>query len=85
VTRTGVSGRVIDLVCVSAPHGIPVRDGHPAARLRAALSLTRAAIIWAAFNVLQLATGVYALRLDREPLRPLWALPLQQFVYLRTQ
>jgi cellulose synthase/poly-beta-1,6-N-acetylglucosamine synthase-like glycosyltransferase/peptidoglycan/xylan/chitin deacetylase (PgdA/CDA1 family) len=40
-----------------------------------------AAIIWAAFNVLQLAIGVYAFKLDREPLRPLWALPLQQFVY----
>ncbi|HET6867130.1 MAG TPA: bifunctional polysaccharide deacetylase/glycosyltransferase family 2 protein [Solirubrobacteraceae bacterium] len=41
----------------------------------------RAAIIWGAFNVLQLAIGVYAFKLDREPLRPLWALPLQQFVY----
>jgi hypothetical protein len=29
----------------------------------------------------QLATAVYAFRLDREPLRPLWALPLQQLVY----
>jgi len=36
---------------------------------------------WAAFNVLQLALAAYAFRLDREPLRPLWALPLQQFVY----
>ena len=25
--------------------------------------------------------AVYAFRLDREPLRPLWALPLQQLVY----
>jgi cellulose synthase/poly-beta-1,6-N-acetylglucosamine synthase-like glycosyltransferase/peptidoglycan/xylan/chitin deacetylase (PgdA/CDA1 family) len=41
----------------------------------------RAAVIWAAFNVLQFAIGVYAFKLDREPLRPLWALPLQQFVY----
>jgi cellulose synthase/poly-beta-1,6-N-acetylglucosamine synthase-like glycosyltransferase/peptidoglycan/xylan/chitin deacetylase (PgdA/CDA1 family) len=41
----------------------------------------RAAIIWGAFNILQLGIGVYAFRLDREPLRPLWALPLQQFVY----
>jgi cellulose synthase/poly-beta-1,6-N-acetylglucosamine synthase-like glycosyltransferase/peptidoglycan/xylan/chitin deacetylase (PgdA/CDA1 family) len=41
----------------------------------------RAGIIWAAFNLLQLAIGVYAFKLDREPLRPLWVLPLQQFVY----
>jgi cellulose synthase/poly-beta-1,6-N-acetylglucosamine synthase-like glycosyltransferase len=41
----------------------------------------RAIIIWAAFNVLQLAIAVYAFRLDRERLGPLWALPLQQFVY----
>ncbi len=25
--------------------------------------------------------GVYAFRLDGEPARPLWAVPLQQFVY----
>jgi hypothetical protein len=31
--------------------------------------------------VLQLLIAVYAFKLDREPLRPLWALPLQQFVY----
>jgi cellulose synthase/poly-beta-1,6-N-acetylglucosamine synthase-like glycosyltransferase/peptidoglycan/xylan/chitin deacetylase (PgdA/CDA1 family) len=36
---------------------------------------------WLAFNVLQLGLAVFAFRLDREPLRPLWALPLQQFVY----
>jgi cellulose synthase/poly-beta-1,6-N-acetylglucosamine synthase-like glycosyltransferase len=36
---------------------------------------------WAAFNAVQLALGVVAFRLDREPLRPLWAMPLQQFVY----
>ena len=36
---------------------------------------------WAGFNVVQLALAAYAFRLDREPLRPLWALPLQQFVY----
>jgi cellulose synthase/poly-beta-1,6-N-acetylglucosamine synthase-like glycosyltransferase len=36
---------------------------------------------WAAFNALQAALAVFAFRLDREPLRPLWALPLQQFVY----
>ena len=36
---------------------------------------------WLAFNLLQLLLGAYAFRLDRESLRPLWALPLQQFVY----
>jgi hypothetical protein len=36
---------------------------------------------WSAFNALQVALAAYAFRLDREPLDPLWALPLQQFVY----
>ncbi len=36
---------------------------------------------WLAFNLLQLALCAYAFRLDRESPRPLWALPLQQFVY----
>ncbi len=36
---------------------------------------------WLAFNSLQLVLGVYAFRIDREPLRGLVWLPLQQFVY----
>jgi cellulose synthase/poly-beta-1,6-N-acetylglucosamine synthase-like glycosyltransferase/peptidoglycan/xylan/chitin deacetylase (PgdA/CDA1 family) len=36
---------------------------------------------WVGFNLLLLAIGAYAFRLDREPLRGLWAMPLQQFVY----
>jgi cellulose synthase/poly-beta-1,6-N-acetylglucosamine synthase-like glycosyltransferase/peptidoglycan/xylan/chitin deacetylase (PgdA/CDA1 family) len=36
---------------------------------------------WSAFNAIQLGLAVFAFRLDRESLRPLWALPLQQFVY----
>jgi len=36
---------------------------------------------WVAFNLVQLGLGWYAFHLDREPIRPLWALPLQQFVY----
>jgi len=36
---------------------------------------------WLAFGALQLAIAVYGFRLDRESLRPLWALPLQQIVY----
>ncbi|WP_027928617.1 bifunctional polysaccharide deacetylase/glycosyltransferase family 2 protein [Amycolatopsis thermoflava] len=36
---------------------------------------------WLAFLALQAIPAVVAFRLDREPLRPLLALPLQQFVY----
>jgi cellulose synthase/poly-beta-1,6-N-acetylglucosamine synthase-like glycosyltransferase/peptidoglycan/xylan/chitin deacetylase (PgdA/CDA1 family) len=36
---------------------------------------------WLGFNLVQLAVAAYAFRLDGEPMRPLWALPLQQFVY----
>jgi cellulose synthase/poly-beta-1,6-N-acetylglucosamine synthase-like glycosyltransferase/peptidoglycan/xylan/chitin deacetylase (PgdA/CDA1 family) len=36
---------------------------------------------WLGFNALLLALGAFAFRLDFEPLRPLWAMPLQQFVY----
>jgi cellulose synthase/poly-beta-1,6-N-acetylglucosamine synthase-like glycosyltransferase/peptidoglycan/xylan/chitin deacetylase (PgdA/CDA1 family) len=36
---------------------------------------------WLGFNALQLLVATFAFRMDREPLRPLWALPLQQFVY----
>jgi cellulose synthase/poly-beta-1,6-N-acetylglucosamine synthase-like glycosyltransferase/peptidoglycan/xylan/chitin deacetylase (PgdA/CDA1 family) len=36
---------------------------------------------WLAVLVLQTITAILAFRLDREPLRPLWALPLQQIVY----
>jgi cellulose synthase/poly-beta-1,6-N-acetylglucosamine synthase-like glycosyltransferase/peptidoglycan/xylan/chitin deacetylase (PgdA/CDA1 family) len=36
---------------------------------------------WLGFNALQLLLAGVAFRMDRESLRPLWALPLQQFVY----
>jgi cellulose synthase/poly-beta-1,6-N-acetylglucosamine synthase-like glycosyltransferase/peptidoglycan/xylan/chitin deacetylase (PgdA/CDA1 family) len=36
---------------------------------------------WLGFNVLQLGLATFAFRVDGESLRPLWALPLQQFVY----
>ena len=36
---------------------------------------------WLGFNLLQIAVAWYAFRLDGESPRPLWALPLQQFVY----
>ena len=37
--------------------------------------------IWTVFNLIQLGIAAFGFRLDREPLRPLWALPIQQFVY----
>ncbi|AJT69595.1 hypothetical protein T261_7998 [Streptomyces lydicus] len=40
-----------------------------------------AALVWFGFLSVQLVTAAYALRLDRERLRVLWVLPLQQFVY----
>ncbi|GIM93390.1 bi-functional transferase/deacetylase [Paractinoplanes toevensis] len=36
---------------------------------------------WLAVLVIQILTAVLAFRLDREKLRPLWTLPLQQIVY----
>jgi cellulose synthase/poly-beta-1,6-N-acetylglucosamine synthase-like glycosyltransferase/peptidoglycan/xylan/chitin deacetylase (PgdA/CDA1 family) len=36
---------------------------------------------WVGFNLVQLAQGWYAFGLDGESRRPLWAVPLQQFVY----
>jgi cellulose synthase/poly-beta-1,6-N-acetylglucosamine synthase-like glycosyltransferase len=36
---------------------------------------------WFGFLIAQLACATYAFRLDREPLRPLWTMPLQQIVY----
>ena len=36
---------------------------------------------WLGFNALQFVLATLAFRMDNESLRPLWALPLQQFVY----
>jgi cellulose synthase/poly-beta-1,6-N-acetylglucosamine synthase-like glycosyltransferase/peptidoglycan/xylan/chitin deacetylase (PgdA/CDA1 family) len=38
-------------------------------------------LAWLVMLVVHTATAVLAFRLDREPYRPLWALPLQQLVY----
>jgi cellulose synthase/poly-beta-1,6-N-acetylglucosamine synthase-like glycosyltransferase/peptidoglycan/xylan/chitin deacetylase (PgdA/CDA1 family) len=38
-------------------------------------------LAWLAMLVVQLISTGYAFRLDRESLKPLWRLPLQQFVY----
>ncbi|QGN31881.1 bifunctional polysaccharide deacetylase/glycosyltransferase family 2 protein [Microlunatus sp. Gsoil 973] len=45
------------------------------------LSPTRVIGVWLAFLALQMIMGGYAFKLDREPAGPLWAMPLQQFVY----
>jgi cellulose synthase/poly-beta-1,6-N-acetylglucosamine synthase-like glycosyltransferase/peptidoglycan/xylan/chitin deacetylase (PgdA/CDA1 family) len=36
---------------------------------------------WGAFNLFQMALAIVAFRLDGEPMGPLWALPLQQFLH----
>src|SRR5207237_524525 len=38
-------------------------------------------VYFAAFTGLQLAVTAFALHQDREPLRDLWVVPIQQFVY----
>jgi len=38
-------------------------------------------VVGLGFLAIQLLTAAYAFRLDGESIRPLWALPLQQFVY----
>ena len=45
------------------------------------LDPVRIAGVWLAFLAVQLIMAAYAFRLDRESLRPLWTLPLQQVVY----
>jgi cellulose synthase/poly-beta-1,6-N-acetylglucosamine synthase-like glycosyltransferase/peptidoglycan/xylan/chitin deacetylase (PgdA/CDA1 family) len=47
------------------------------------LFLDRSATVtaWATVMALQVLTAILAFRLDRESLRPLWALPLQQIAY----
>ncbi|MEZ2387963.1 bifunctional polysaccharide deacetylase/glycosyltransferase family 2 protein [bacterium RCC_150] len=41
----------------------------------------RIALLWLLFLAVQVLMAAYAFRLDKESLRPLWTLPLQQFVY----
>lgn len=45
------------------------------------LDPVRIAAVWLGFLAVQLIMAGYAFRLDRESLRPLWTLPLQQVVY----
>jgi cellulose synthase/poly-beta-1,6-N-acetylglucosamine synthase-like glycosyltransferase/peptidoglycan/xylan/chitin deacetylase (PgdA/CDA1 family) len=46
-----------------------------------AFNLEAVLAYWAAINALNLVVAGYALRTDGESLRPLWTVPLQQFVY----
>ncbi|MBT8161761.1 MULTISPECIES: bifunctional polysaccharide deacetylase/glycosyltransferase family 2 protein [Arthrobacter] len=45
------------------------------------LDPVRIAALWLGFLLVQFFMAAYAFRLDNEPLKPLWTLPLQQFVY----
>ena len=45
------------------------------------LDPVRIGALWLAFLLVQCLMAAYAFRLDNERLRPLWTLPLQQFVY----
>ncbi|MEV6815332.1 glycosyltransferase, partial [Micromonospora sp. NPDC051296] len=45
------------------------------------LGATETALAWLAMLGVQAVTALVAFRLDRERLRPLWTLPLQQFAY----
>jgi cellulose synthase/poly-beta-1,6-N-acetylglucosamine synthase-like glycosyltransferase len=65
---------------VALPLAAPLIDLYA---LYAVVFADRTSVIafWLGFNALQAVLAVYAFRLDREPLAPLWALPLQQFVY----
>jgi len=38
-------------------------------------------LFWGGFNLFQLVLAIYAFHLDGESMRPLWSMPLQQFVY----
>jgi len=46
-----------------------------------AFNLTAVLTYWLVMNAVNLVVAGYALRTDGEPLRPLWTVPLQQFVY----
>lgn len=45
------------------------------------LDPVRVVLVWLVFLAVQLAMAVYAFRLDRERIGPIWTLPLQQVVY----
>ncbi|MET8911671.1 bifunctional polysaccharide deacetylase/glycosyltransferase family 2 protein [Micromonospora sp. NPDC004551] len=87
LTDTGPSGRFgrrgvpfIALFSVILPLLAPVVDIFAVYGLFF-LDRYETVIAWLAILTVQIITAILAFRLDREPLRPLWALPLQQFLY----
>ncbi|NUS55263.1 MAG: glycosyltransferase family 2 protein, partial [Streptomycetaceae bacterium] len=87
VVESGASGRfgrhglpLIALFSVVLPMFGPILD---IMALYGVLFLDRSVTLagWLAVLVLQAVTAVLAFRLDRESLRPLWTLPLQQLAY----
>jgi cellulose synthase/poly-beta-1,6-N-acetylglucosamine synthase-like glycosyltransferase len=89
LTDTGPSGRFgrrgvpfIALFSVLLPLLAPVVDIFAVYGL-CFLDRYETVIACLAILTVQIITAILAFRLDREPLRPLWALPLQQFLYRR--
>jgi peptidoglycan/xylan/chitin deacetylase (PgdA/CDA1 family)/glycosyltransferase involved in cell wall biosynthesis len=87
IVERGASGRFgrrglpfIAMFTVALPLCAPVLDIFAVYGLFF-LDRTEAVIAWLAVLAVQVVTAVLAFRLDREPVRPLWALPLQQLVY----
>ncbi len=87
VVETGASGRfgrrgllAMLLFQVLLPLTAPVMDAFLLYGLLF-LDVRTTLVLWGGFLGVQLLTAAFAFRLDREPLRPLWSLPLQQVVY----
>jgi hypothetical protein len=87
IVERGASGRFgrrglpfIALFTVLLPLCAPVLDVFAVYGLFF-LDRVETAVAWLALLAVQVVTAVLAFRLDREPLRPLWALPVQQIVY----
>jgi cellulose synthase/poly-beta-1,6-N-acetylglucosamine synthase-like glycosyltransferase/peptidoglycan/xylan/chitin deacetylase (PgdA/CDA1 family) len=87
VWQRGPSGRFgrrglpfIALFTVVLPLCAPVLDVFAVYGL-VFLDRTETVVAWGVVLMVQLLTAILAFRLDHEPLRPLWTLPLQQVVY----
>ncbi|GAA1823642.1 glycosyltransferase [Luedemannella flava] len=87
LTRSGPAGRLgrrglayLLVFQVLLPLAAPAVDVYAVYGL-IFLPFAQMAIPWLGFTALGALTAAYALRLDREPLRVLWVLPFQQFVY----
>ncbi|HEY0696416.1 MAG TPA: bifunctional polysaccharide deacetylase/glycosyltransferase family 2 protein, partial [Micromonospora sp.] len=87
LTERGASGRFgrrglpfIALFSVLLPLCAPVLDLFAVYGM-VFLDRVETVVAWLAVLAVQTVTAVLAFRLDGEPMRPLWALPLQQVVY----